>query len=110
FRVCAEDPETFLPSPGRIRELRLPSGEGIRCDFGFDAGDAIPPFYDSLIGKLVASGPTRAQAIERAVGALEALSIEGLKTNLPLLRGIAASESFRAADLSTDFLARRSRA
>jgi acetyl-CoA carboxylase, biotin carboxylase subunit len=110
FRVCAEDPETFLPSPGRIRELRLPSGEGIRCDFGFDSGDSIPPFYDSLIGKLVASGPTRTSAIERAVGALEGLSIEGPKTNLPLLRRIAASEAFAAADLSTEFLSRRSRA
>ncbi|HET6202189.1 MAG TPA: biotin carboxylase N-terminal domain-containing protein [Planctomycetota bacterium] len=109
FRVCAEDPDTFLPSPGSIRGLALPAGEGIRCDFGFDAGDTLPPFYDSLIGKLVVAGATRAQAIERASRALADLAVEGVKTNLPLLRRIAASEAFRAGDLSTDFLPRLQR-
>ena len=104
--MYAEDPETFLPSPGTLSALELPSGPGIRCDFGFDAGDALPPFYDPLVGKVIAAGSSRAEALERACGALAGLRVEGVKTNLPLLLRIADSEAFRAGDLATDFLSR----
>jgi len=106
FRVYAEDPETFLPAPGPLTAVDLPRGEGVRCDFGFGAGDSMAPFYDPMIGKLIVSGPTREAALDRARRALADARIEGTKTNLPLLRRIASSEAFAAGDFAVDSLER----
>jgi acetyl-CoA carboxylase biotin carboxylase subunit len=105
LRLYAEDPDRgFLPSPGPIQEFEIPAGPGVRVDTGFAAGDAVTPYYDPLIAKLVFHGADRAQAIERASAALAGARVGPLKTNIGLHRKILASERFRRGDLSTDFL------
>lgn len=103
-RVYAEDPEKMLPSPGTITRMVLPEGEGIRNDVGVESGSEITPFYDPMIGKLIAHGRDRAEAIDRMKQALDAYVIEGIRSNLPLLRAIIASDRFAAGDTTTDFL------
>jgi acetyl-CoA carboxylase biotin carboxylase subunit len=111
-RINAEDPVKFFPSPGRIARFDPPVRadglfhDGVRVDAGYRAGDTVTPYYDSLLAKLVVHGETRAAAIERLRGALEAFTVEGVKTNLPLHRRIAASEGFARGELDTQFLAR----
>ncbi len=105
FRICAEDPDKrFVPSPGNIEALELPSGEGVRCDFGFAGGSKVTPYYDSLIGKLVVHGGDRAQALERARQALDGLRISGIKTNVELHKRVLATPEFQRGELSTSFL------
>ncbi|HUB08068.1 MAG TPA: biotin carboxylase N-terminal domain-containing protein [Myxococcales bacterium] len=106
FRVYAEDPVRFFPSPGTLTAFEPPAGEGVRCDAGYRAGDTVTPYYDPLIAKLVVSGPSRAAAIDRAAAALAAFRIEGLKSNLELHRRIVASDAFRRGELDTHFLER----
>ncbi|MHB1844577.1 MAG: acetyl-CoA carboxylase biotin carboxylase subunit [Deltaproteobacteria bacterium] len=106
FRIYAEDPVRFFPSPGTLTRFDPPSGEGVRCDAGYAAGDLVTPLYDPMIAKLIVSGPSRAQALERAAGALAAFRVEGIKTNLPLHQRIVASEAFRRGELDTRFLER----
>ena len=106
FRIYAEDPVRFLPSPGTLSVFEPPAGEGVRCDAGYRTGDAVTPYYDPLIAKLIVSGPSRAAALERAAAALGAFRIEGLKSNLDLHRRIVASEAFRRGELDTHFLER----
>ena len=82
-RIYAEEPENdYLPSPGTIIEIDLPTFNGIRCDFGFGEGDAILPMYDPMIGKLIAHGSTRNEAVIRLERALQELYINGVKTNI----------------------------
>ncbi len=84
-RINAEDPANgFAPSPGRISSLHLPGGKGIRVDTHIYAGYTIPPFYDSMLGKLIVRGTDRAEAIDRMRGALEEFVIEGIPTTIPL--------------------------
>src|SRR5271167_4908648 len=83
-RINAEDPETFAPSPGRVTAFRVPGGPGIRVDTAIYADAVIPPYYDSLIAKLVAHGEDRAEAIARMKQALDGFVIEGVKTTIPL--------------------------
>jgi acetyl-CoA carboxylase, biotin carboxylase subunit len=105
FRICAEDPDKrFVPSPGAIEKLELPTGEGIRCDFGFGSGTKVTPYYDSLIGKLIVHAEDRAAAIEKAKGALNALVVVGIKTNIELHKKVLATEQFARGELSTAFL------
>lgn len=106
FRVYAEDPVKFLPSPGTIRAWSEPSGEGVRVDAGYAAGLAVTANYDPLLAKLIVFGESRAQAIDRSAAALDAFRIEGVKTNLPLHRRIVASAAFRRGELDTGFLSR----
>jgi len=107
LRLYAEDPARgFVPSPGPIQELHIPTGEGVRLDVGYAAGDTVTPFYDPLIAKLVYYGEDRRQAIERALASITAARVGPLKTNLDLHRRILESELFRSGDLSTDFLQR----
>ena len=95
-RVCAEDPAAdFEPMPGRVSELRLPSGPGIRVDSHLYAGYDVPPFYDSLIAKIIAWAPSRAQAISRLDRALSETVIDGLTTTIPFLRDFLKTEDFR---------------
>lgn len=109
FRIYAEDPIKFLPSPGTITRFRAPSGEGVRLDAGYEEGNTVTPYYDPLIAKLIVAAPTRPQAIERSTRALEAFTIEGLQSNLPLHRRIAQDPAFRAGQLDTAFLERHAK-
>jgi acetyl-CoA carboxylase biotin carboxylase subunit len=101
-RVYAEDPRTFLPSPGAISVLRLP--EGVRADFGYDEGDEVPMFYDPLIGKLVVRGDDRAAATEAMRRVVTGCRIEGLKTNLEAHARILEDERFVSGRYDTSLL------
>ena len=103
-RLYAEDPRTFLPQAGRLERLRLPAG--IRVDAGVEEGDEIGVGYDPMIAKLIAHGPTRAEALARLEDALAETEVGGVTTNLPFLRWLVAHPAFRAAELSIDFLER----
>jgi acetyl-CoA carboxylase biotin carboxylase subunit len=104
-RVYAEDPErNFLPSPGTVTGLVLPSGEGIRIESGIEVGSAVPVHYDPLLFKLVCTGATRAEALDRMAGALEACAVDGVRTTLPLLRRVVAHADVRAGRLHTQMI------
>ena len=101
-RLYAEDPRTFLPRSGRIERLRLPSG--IRVDAGVEEGDEVGTRYDPLIAKLIARGPTRANALDLLAAALDETEVEGVVTNLPFLRWLVAHPALRAGRMTTAFL------
>ena len=104
-RVYAEDPaKNFLPSPGIITRLALPSGEGLRIDSGVVEGSVVSVHYDPLLFKLIATGSDRAQAIERLARALDDCVVEGVRTTLPLLRVIAAHPEFRRGTVHTQMV------
>ena len=105
-RINAEDPDTFVPSPGHITTFRVPGGPGIRVDTAAHADAVIPPFYDSLVAKLVAHGRDRAEAIARMQCALDGFVVEGIKTTIPLHKRILTSPDFIAGKLDTHFLER----
>lgn len=87
-RINAEDPQTFAPSPGKITLLHFPGGAGVRMDSHLYTGYTIPPFYDSLIGKLIVHGADRTAALARTRQALDEIVIEGIKTNIPMHRDV----------------------
>jgi 3-methylcrotonyl-CoA carboxylase alpha subunit len=104
-RVYAEDPlKGYLPSPGRITELHLPQGDSVRNDVGTYSGDEISTYYDPLIGKVLTWGKDRSQAIARMDAALAQYRVEGVHTNLALLRAVVGHPAFRAGEATTDFL------
>jgi acetyl/propionyl-CoA carboxylase alpha subunit len=105
-RIYAEDPASaFRPCPGRLTHLDVMSDDPLlRWDLGYRAGDLIPPYYDPLIGKAIASGSTREEARRRLLHALTTARVEGVATNLSLLRGILSDERFVRARLDTSFL------
>jgi acetyl-CoA carboxylase biotin carboxylase subunit len=110
-RIYAEDPDNnFFPSPGKILEYRAPSGPGIRLDDGVYRGWTVPNEYDPMLGKLIAYGNDRSEAIARLMRALEEYCASGIKTNVALLRRILAAPDFRSGDIYTrwldDFLSR----
>ena len=106
-RINAEDASNnFLPSPGRLQTWQPPSGAGIRIDSHCRAGYLIPPYYDSMIGKLIVTANDRPAAVERLIDALETFQIEGIKTNLPMLRFIAQSDAYRNNEIDTRWLER----
>jgi acetyl-CoA carboxylase biotin carboxylase subunit len=105
-RINAEDPETFAPSPGRITVFQQPGGTGIRVDTAVYADAVIPPYYDSLVAKLIVRGRDRGEAIARMRRALEMFVIEGIKTSIPLHRKILAEPDFEAGRLDTHFMDR----
>jgi len=105
-RVNAEDPETFTPSPGRITALNLPSGVGVRVDTAIYDGYLVPPYYDSLIAKVVVHSRTRERAIARMRRALESMVVEGIKTTIPLHLKILNDPDFVAGNFSTRFMDR----
>lgn len=106
FRINAEDPERLTPSPGRITHLALPGGPGVRVDTHLYSGYVVPPYYDSLIAKLVVYGRDREEAIVRGRRALEMFRIEGIKTSIPLHLKILADPDFQSGDFSTSFMER----
>jgi acetyl-CoA carboxylase biotin carboxylase subunit len=105
-RINAEDPETFRPSAGRITAFRVPGGPGIRIDTAMYADGVIPPYYDSLIAKLISYGHDRAEAIARMKRGLEGFIVEGIKTTIPLHKRILVEPDFVAGKFDTHFLER----
>jgi len=107
-RINAEDPSRdFMPSPGRVSRAEWPSGEGIRVDTHIAAGSHVPPYYDSLLGKIIAHGASREEARTRLVAALGATSIEGVRTNLAFQVALLADPEFVRGGVDTGFLACR---
>ena len=106
-RINAEDPAAgFRPSPGLVTSAVFPAGPGIRVDTHIQAGSAVPPQYDSLLAKLVASGASRAEALGRLRGALARCEIGGVATTLPVHAALADDDEFAAGGVGTDYLAR----
>jgi acetyl-CoA carboxylase biotin carboxylase subunit len=104
-RLCAEDPYMdFMPWPGQVTSLKIPSGEGVRFDHFLSEGYQIPPFYDSLLGKVIVHAETRDAAIDKLVKALTELKIEGTKTTAPLHLALATDPNVRAGDFHTQWL------
>ncbi|NOR70991.1 MAG: acetyl-CoA carboxylase biotin carboxylase subunit, partial [Methylomarinum sp.] len=93
-RINAEDPDTFMPSPGKIEIFHAPGGPGIRVDSHIYQSYVVPPFYDSLIGKIISHGDTREIAIAKMSNALKEIVIEGIKTNIPLQQRILEDKEF----------------
>ena len=103
-RVNAEDPETFMPTPGRVVAFHAPGGLGVRVDSALYAGYVVPPFYDSMIAKLIVHAPTRPEAIARLRRALEEFAVLGIKTTLPLHQRIIEDPRFQAGDYTIHWL------
>lgn len=106
-RINAEDPEKFIPSPGTISHYHPPGGPGIRVDTHVYQGYAVPPHYDSLIGKLIAHGETRELAIKRMTMALSEIVIDGIKTNIPLHRNLMHDAAFLAGGTNIHYLEKK---
>jgi acetyl-CoA carboxylase, biotin carboxylase subunit len=106
-RVNAEDPQTFAPSPGLIEAFHAPGGPGVRFDSHIYAGYRVPPYYDSMIGKLIVSGEDRNVAIQRMLTALDEVVIDGIRTNLPLHRQLCNDAAFRAGGTDIHYLERK---
>jgi acetyl-CoA carboxylase, biotin carboxylase subunit len=106
LRINAEDPKRFLPGPGAITTWVEPAGEGVRVDAGYAAGTTVTPSYDSLMAKLVVSGPDRSTAIARARAAVAAFEIAGPKCNLPFFAELLDNAEFVAGDYDTGLVAR----
>jgi acetyl-CoA carboxylase biotin carboxylase subunit len=105
-RINAEDPETFLPTPGRVSAYHAPGGPGVRVDSALYAGYTVPPYYDSLVAKLIVYAPTRAQTIARLARALEEFAVLGIKTTLPLHQRIVEDVDFQAGNYTIHWLER----
>src|SRR6476659_2720786 len=106
-RINAEDPETFMPSPGLIQHFHAPGGPGVRVDSHIYEGYRVPPNYDSMIGKLIVHGATRDQAIARMRVALSELVVDGIKTNVPLQQRILADGGFQHGGQNIHYLEKR---
>jgi len=105
-RINAENPDTFVPSPGRITGFHLPGGIGVRVDTWAYTDCVIPPYYDSLVAKLIAYGRDRAEAIRRMHRALEMFIVEGIHTSIPMHQRILADPDFQAGRFDTNFIKR----
>jgi acetyl-CoA carboxylase biotin carboxylase subunit len=103
-RINAEDPYTFVPSPGRITLYHTPGGPGIRVDSHVYQNYYVPPYYDSMIGKVIAHGDTREQAIARMKTALSEMVVEGIKTNIPLHQDLLHDAAFVQGGASIHYL------
>jgi len=106
LRVYAEDPVRFLPGPGTITEWEEPTGDGVRVDAGYQAGNTVTPFYDPLLAKLCTHGADRAQALDRAREAVAAFRIAGPKTNLAFHADLIASREFASGDYDTSLVSK----
>ncbi len=105
-RINAEDPVTFMPTPGRVTAFHAPGGLGVRVDSALYAGYMVPPYYDSLVAKLIVHAPTRPEAIARLRRALDEFAVLGIRTTLPLHQRIAADPGFQAGDYTIHWLER----
>ncbi|MED4124339.1 acetyl-CoA carboxylase biotin carboxylase subunit [Halalkalibacterium halodurans] len=103
-RIYAEDPVTFFPAPGMIKRFTLPEGEGIRHEYAISEGYKVTPFYDPMVAKLIVSADTRGEAIQRLDRALKQYEIEGIKTNIPMLKQVINHPVFQAGEATTAFV------
>ncbi|RUZ57127.1 acetyl-CoA carboxylase biotin carboxylase subunit, partial [Mesorhizobium sp. M7A.F.Ca.US.007.01.1.1] len=103
-RINAEDPRTFTPSPGTITHFHTPGGLGIRVDSGVYSGYKIPPYYDSLIGKLIVHGRNRVECMMRLRRALDEFVVDGIKTTLPLFRDLVGNADIANGDYDIHWL------
>ncbi|PID03866.1 MULTISPECIES: acetyl-CoA carboxylase biotin carboxylase subunit [unclassified Sporosarcina] len=103
-RIYAEDPKTFFPSPGKITKLELPSGENVRHELAINESSVITPYYDPMIAKLIVKGNTRNEAIKEMKKALDQYIIEGIKTNIPMLKEVIAHKAFSEGNTTTNFV------
>ncbi|MEU4367147.1 acetyl-CoA carboxylase biotin carboxylase subunit [Micromonospora chersina] len=106
LRINAEDPKRFLPGPGAITTWNEPSGSGVRVDSGYVAGNTVTPFYDSLMAKLIVSGATRDEAVQRAKAAVAQFEIAGPKNNLPFFAELLENPEFLSGDYDTGIVSR----
>jgi acetyl-CoA carboxylase biotin carboxylase subunit len=106
-RLNAEDPKTFMPCPGKIEQFHMPGGPGIRCETHIYNGYKVPPYYDSMIGKLIAHGEDRKSAIARMNTALSEIIIDGIKTNIPLQHDIMNDSAFAAGGQNIHYLEKK---
>ena len=105
----AEDPETFTPSAGRVTTFHMPGSTGVRVDTAMHSDAVIPPYYDSLIAKLITHGKNREEALARMARSLEMFVVEGISTSIPILRRILADPDFQAGHYDTHFMERFTR-
>jgi acetyl-CoA carboxylase biotin carboxylase subunit len=106
-RINAEDPyNNFMPSPGQIQSLSLPGGPWVRVDSHIFSGYVIPPFYDSMVAKLICWAETRNLAIQRSLAALDEINVDGIKTNTQFLKNVLRSETFRSGAMHTQYVER----
>jgi acetyl-CoA carboxylase biotin carboxylase subunit len=105
-RINAENPLTFAPCPGRITGLNIPGGIGVRVDTAAYTDSVIPPYYDSLVAKLITHGGNREEAIQRMKRALDMFVVEGIQTTIPLHEQILSNEDFIAGKFDTSFLSK----
>ncbi len=106
-RINAEDAKTFMPSPGKITQLHMPGGNGVRVDSHIYQGYSVPPYYDSMIGKLITWGPTRDVAMTRMRNALDELIIEGIRTNIPLHKELVRDAKFMKGGVNIHYLTKK---
>ena len=106
-RINAEDPEKFLPSPGKVKHFHAPGGNGVRVDSHLYSGYSVPPNYDSLIGKLITYGATREEAMARMRNALDEIVVDGIKTNIPLHRDLVRDEGFCKGGVNIHYLEKK---
>jgi len=105
-RVTAEDPDTFMPTPGRVTAFHAPGGLGVRVDSALYAGYVVPPYYDSMVAKLIVHAPTRPEAIARMRRAIDEFAVMGIQTSLPLHQRILADPTFQAGTYDIHWLER----
>ena len=103
-RINAEDPATFLPSPGKVKLFHAPGGPGVRVDSHLYSGYTVPPFYDSLVAKLISHASTREQALVRMQIALDELLIDGIRSNIPLHRDLVRDREFQRGGVNIHYL------
>lgn len=106
FRIYAEDPKTFFPSPGTIQSLNWGNTTDVRIDSGYEEGNAVTPYYDPMIAKVIIKESTRSAAIEKAQNFFSSVTIEGIKTNVPLFKAFLEAESFKNGTYTTSELQR----
>jgi acetyl-CoA carboxylase biotin carboxylase subunit len=106
-RINAEDPYSFVPSPGKVTTFHMPGGPGVRVDTHTYAGYTVPSNYDSMIGKLITYGDTRDQAIARMRVALSEMVVEGIKTNIPLHKDLMSDLAFSNGGVSIHYLEKK---
>ena len=104
FRIYAEDPKTFYPSPGQLSTLVFGEGEGVRIDSGYEEGNKVTPFYDPMIAKCIVVGENRTDVLQKAIAFFEGVKIDGVKTNVSLFKDILSDSNFQAGNYTTKWL------
>lgn len=104
FRLYAEDPETYLPSPGQLAAFEYKEMDGVRVDSGYTAGSTVSPFYDPMIAKIIVSDSSREQALKKAEDFFNSFKVDGIKTNIPLFQRLLDRSGFKQGDYTTQLL------